>query len=241
MPKENYKYKISIIIASYQSFASIAPSVSSILLQKFPQEDYEIIVIGHGIEINRDTAPLNYIKNVKVIYVERRKRKPYEACRVRNQGIKIAEGKLVFFMHDNVNLIGNDYLDRLWGASNSGKNGVKTTKKVYVYNKDGTINYEKSTEVYGFFAHQDAVPLYYLQQVNGFDEIYDGDHGYDDIDLLRRCEEAGCEFTGNRFNLYSVKHNLASKYRKGMRVSGKNNSGERNRSILYFRGFSEAQ
>lgn len=240
MPESNYNYKISIILATYHSFYSIATSVSSILLQDFPQQDYEIIVIGHGITIDKDTSPLNFVKNVKVFFVERRKRKPYEACKVRNVGINNAEGKLVFFMHDNVNLIGNDYLKRLWQLSDEGEYGVRTTKRVYFYNKDGTINDKESTEAYGFYAHQDAVPLEYLKLVGGFDEIYDGDHGYDDIDLLRRCQAEGCIFVGNQFNLYSVKHNLLNMYRKGSRKT-KNNNGERNKSILYSRGFREAQ
>ena len=198
MPEESYKYKISIILATYHSFYGIATSVSNILLQQFPQDDYEIIVIGHGVHIDKDTSPLNYVKNVKVLFVERRKRKPYEACRVRNHGIEAAEGKLVFFMHDNVNLIGNDYLDRLWGLSENGEKAVRTTKKVYFYNKDGTINIAESTQTYGFYAHQDAVPLKYLKEVNGFDEIYDGDHGYDDLYLMHRCiKDSVCSFLGN--------------------------------------------
>lgn len=234
MPEENsnYPYKFTIILTTYQSFSSIAHSLNNVLLQNFPQDDYEIIAISHGVPDAVSGYLFNTIKqeNLKTINVDRNPEMPYAPCIVRNKGIQKSEGKLVLFLHDNVDLIGSDWLSRMWQQSNEGERAVMTRKIVYRYNKDGT--YRQSNDISGFYAQQDSIPLKYLKMVNGFDEIYDGDNGYDDIDLMKRCQQHGCEFHLDS-NLMSVKHNLRDMYPEQKTIS----NGARNRQILLDRGF----
>lgn len=235
MPEENsnYPYKFSIILTTYQSFSSIAHSLSNILLQDFPKDDYEIIAISHGVPDGVRGHLFSIIKkeNLKTINVDRNPEIPYQPNFVRNKGIQVARGKLVLFLHDNVDLIGSDWLSRMWKQSNEGERAVMTRKMVYRYNKDGTVG--RTDDVAGFYAQQDCIPLKYLKMVNGFDEIYDGDNGCDDIDLMKRCQQLGCEFHLDS-NLMSVKHNLRDMYPEQKTVS----NGARNRQILTERGFS---
>jgi hypothetical protein len=196
-----------------------------------PQKDYEIIAISHGVPDGTAGHLFNLVQNKKILFVPRREDMPYQPCFVRNQGINIAEGKLVLFLHDNVDLIGAGWLRRIWRASNWGKNAVMTRKIVYRYTKNGTI--ARDDDIAGFYAQQDAVPNKYLKIVGGFDEIYDGDNGCDDIDLKKRCEKEGCEFILEQ-DLLSIKHNLRDMYPEQKTVS----NGARNRQILTDRGFS---
>lgn len=233
MPRKNYKFKISIILCTYQSMSSLYHSLSNVLLQNFPQKYYEVIAISHGVPDGTDGYLFNCVQNKKRIFVPVDPDIPYQPNYVRNQGIAQAEGKLVLFLHDNVDLIGNDWLKRLWKSSNMGKNAVYTHKIVYKYQqKDGTIG--RTDEIFGFYAQQDAIPLKFLKQVEGFDERYDGDSGMDDVDLMKRCEQkGGCYFYGDR-DLMSIKHNLRDLFPEQKTVS----NGERNRQIFSDKGFT---
>lgn len=231
MQKESWKYKISIILCTYQSMSSLYHSLNNILLQKMSQKDYEVIAISHGVKDATAGHLFNLIPNKKRIFVPINPDIPYQPNHVRNHGISVAEGKLVLFLHDNVDLIGRNWLQILWRKSKWGKNAVYTHKLLYKYNKDGTI--ERDDDQFGFFAHQDAVPLKFLKQVGGFDEAYDGDSGMDDIDLRYRCQQEGCEFVGTR-DLLSIKHNLRDMYPEQRTVS----NGTRNRDIFANKGFT---
>jgi glycosyltransferase involved in cell wall biosynthesis len=226
MPKGNYKYRISIILTTYQSHASLSHSINNILLQNFNPKYYEIICISHGVPDALSGHIFNLVSNCKRIFVEKTE-KSYEPCRVRNQGIAQAEGKLVLFMHDNVDLIGADWLKRLWQYSINGSRAVMTRKLAIRYNSDGSVG--RIDDVAGFYAHQDAIPLEYLREVGGFDEEYDGDAGMDDVDLMKRCQLQGCSF--HMSDLTSIKHNLRDLYPK--QVTAGNWDGNRNRGIFY--------
>ena len=221
----NYKFKISIILTTYQSMSSLYHSLSNVLLQNFPQKYYEVIAISHGVSDATAGHLFNLVQNSKRLYCERLEDMPYQPNFVRNQGINVAEGKLVLFLHDNVDLIGRDWLGQLWRASKWGKHAVMTRKIVYKYRPDGTSSRED--DISGFYAQQDAIPLKYLKEVGGFDEIYDGDCGCDDVDLQKRCELIGCEFQP-AYDLLSIKHNLRDMYPEQKTVA----SGARNRQIL---------
>jgi len=224
MLAKSYKYKISIILTTYQSFSSLAHSLSNVLLQNFFQRDYEVIAISHGVPDGNKGYLFNLIPNNKTIFVPINPEMPYQPCYVRNQGINVAEGKLVLFLHDNVDLIGRNWLHQLWRDSKFGKRAVTTRKIVYRYSSDGTV--ERDYDIQNFYAQQDAVPLTFLRKVGGFDEIYDGDYGCDDIDLMRRCMLEGCEFYDS--DLVSVKHNLRNMFPEQKPVA----NGLRNRRIL---------
>lgn len=228
MQRKSWKYKISIILCTYQSMSSLYHSLNNVLLQNMPQKDYEVIAISHGVEDGTAGHLFNLFQNHKRIFVPNEEHN-YEPNKVRNQGINVAEGKLVLFLHDNTDLIGNNWLRQIWRKSEWGKHAVYTRKIVYRYQSDGTIG--RMDEIFGFYAQQDVVPLKYLKQVGGFDENYDGDMGMDDVDLMNRCELAGCKFVS--LDLLSIKHNLRDMYPKQKTVS----DGSRNREIFKEKGF----
>jgi predicted glycosyltransferase involved in capsule biosynthesis len=63
-----------------------------------------------------------------------------------------------------------------------------------------------------------------MQKVNGFDESYDGDHGFDDFDLLNRLKAAGCE-------VVEEKELLSYKYKKDNFYMG--SDGLRNEKLYH--------
>lgn len=232
-----YKFKISIVLPTYQSLSSLAHSLSNVLLQDFPEDDYEVILVSHGVDKVLDIFnwPIVKVKHLKTVFVERSPQNPTNSpCVVYNRGIERAEGKLVFLMHDNVDLIGKDYLKKLWEFSNEGERAVMTTKMVYRYNKDGTFGLNKLFS--GFYGQNDAIPLKFLEKVKGYDEVYDGDAGYMDIDLMMRCKKEGCEFFGAPKDFISVKHNI-----KDLFTLPVHRGGARNLKILRDRGFDTTE
>lgn len=206
MPEGRVAPKISVLIATYRGFDAIAEPLKSLGEQAFP--DFEVIVVDHGNppDFYRKLGGLISIMKYPVYYQFVPATEYYAACWARNEGLKICRGDLVFFMHDRSRLTGPDYLERLWKASDEGKRMVGTMKHVHFSEWNGNGMEEKSITALGWFAHQDAAPLHYLRQVGGFDEQFDGGHGYDDIDLFNRIRKIGCNFViDNRLVSHKIK------------------------------------
>lgn len=142
-----------------------------------------------NIEFEKAAAILKIKFPVQYIRIENNKN-TYMACRARNAGLKKCTGDLVFFMHDRAILQGADYLRRLWISSGEGVRGVGT-KKIVKSMLPGTraTDSNKETVTAGWYAHQDAAPLKYLQMVGGFDECVPAGQNVDCLDNTIRIED----------------------------------------------------
>jgi glycosyltransferase involved in cell wall biosynthesis len=213
---------ISILIATFRGINAISWPLSQIASQRLESiPSVELVVVDHG----NPPEFGQYVKRHEVLYqidsfkfISLYPSDTYKACYARNMGIMSCTKSLVFFMHDYTTLEGEDYLARIWEASQQGKRAVGTHK--IVHEPDGGT----TTVVTGFFAHQDAVPLEYMQKVNGFDESFDGDHGFDDLDLLNRIKAAGCE-------VVEEKELVSYKYKKEDFYMG--SDGKRNENLFH--------
>ena len=236
MPRKRSK-KLSILLCTYQNEHAVIPSLFELSKQNLPRSQYEIILVGDGVDL-LECARRNNIE--KYIYVDN-PNNLYHPNRVRNEGIKQCEGKLVFLLHDNIfDLQGTDYLQKLWRLSEKG------TKAVYTANCVKTFAFDENHKIIltntmaanptGFYAHQDAVPLHYLRKVMGFDEMFDGDKGYDDKDLEKRLIQIGCEFVDGG-ELTSVKYNMREIWR-AQEFPNTSKTGSRNADIIVSRNDS---
>jgi len=82
--------KVSIIIPAYNAQNTIRKSVDSALNQKFPKEDFEVIVINDGSTDETSEILKKYDKKIKVI---NQRNKGF--LKAANHGFRIAEGKYV--------------------------------------------------------------------------------------------------------------------------------------------------
>lgn len=185
-------------MATYRGFHTLRDPLLSLIGQHHSFSDFEVVLVDNspphkGMEFGRAASLMRLNFPLKYVHIPN-PGDVYMACKARNEGLKACIGDLVFFMHDRTFLHGMDYLKRLWVASKQGVRGVGTMKIVKSLGANVKYGLAQDVRTTGWFAHQDAAPLKYLRMVDGFDESFDGDHGYDDLDLYMRMSALGCEF-----------------------------------------------
>jgi len=186
--------KISVLLCTYRPYPSTKPCFDSLDKQDFGS--FEVLLVSQTSGLSKHIGEHAYPVHYKTFHSDG----TYRPCRVRNYGIYICEGKLVFFLHDFTSLDDKDFLTKVWEMSQDASRGVSTKYSVIepasmeelARCMNGNREGLKQWYVTGFTCCSDAVPLVYLKEVNGFDEEFDGGHGYDDFDLKRRLEKAGC-------------------------------------------------
>lgn len=91
----------SIIIPTYNRFEEIKKCLIDFENQNFPQKDYEIIIIDDG-STDKSFSKLNTLKNTLKNNIRIFKKKNRGPASARNFGIRIARGKYILFIDDDM-------------------------------------------------------------------------------------------------------------------------------------------
>ena len=112
--------KISVIIPIYNAEEFLAECIDSILNQSF--SDFELLLIDDKSTDSSREICLDYAaKDRRIIFFANEENRG-QAIR-RNQGIREAKGEYITFI-DSDDFVANDYLEKLWGASEPQKADV---------------------------------------------------------------------------------------------------------------------
>lgn len=111
-----YKYKISVIIPSYNPGRYLFACLDSLMNQTFPKADFEVIIILNGCYepyFNQITEYIQYniLKTWRLIHTE-----TSGVSNARNIGISIAQGEYLTFVDDD-DIISPNYLKELYSVS----------------------------------------------------------------------------------------------------------------------------
>ncbi len=204
--------KVSIIIPSKDHPEVLRRCIRSI--RKFTQyTNYEIIVVDNGSNLDNKMLYEEILKAHECIYV-------YEPCefnfsKMCNIGEKKAKGSYLLFLNDDIEMIQEDWLNRMLGQAQLEHVGAVGAKLFYpestVIQHSGISNILEGPS-HDFLKQEDTCPLYFgfnvvdrnviavtgaclllsktkFKKVGGFDEAYPV--AYNDIDLCFKLHEVG--------------------------------------------------
>lgn len=101
LPQSSDKYKISVIIPTYNRSKNLEYTINSLLNQTVDRSDFEIVVADDG--SSDDTFQLfkkfSEVANIRYVYQED---KGYRPASVRNLGIKVASGTYCLFIDSGI-------------------------------------------------------------------------------------------------------------------------------------------
>ena len=92
-----YKYDMSIIIPVYNNEKYIEKCIESIMVQEYDLNKIQVIIINDGSKDNSLKVCQDLSKKYKQIKLIDQKNQG--ASVARNNGIKVAEGKYIMFLH----------------------------------------------------------------------------------------------------------------------------------------------
>ena len=204
--------KVSIIIPSKDHPEVLRRCIRSI--RKFTQfTNYEIIVVDNGSNADNKMTYEEISKAHECIYV-------YAPCefnfsKMCNMGAKRAKGSFMLFLNDDIEIIQEDWLNRMLGQAQLRHVGAVGAKLYYpestIIQHCGISNIVEGPS-HDFLKQQDTVPYYFgfnavdrdviavtgaclllskskFKKINGFDETFPV--AYNDVDLCFKLHEAG--------------------------------------------------
>lgn len=135
-PGENDMKKITVIIPTYRPHYYLWECLDSIVMQSFPKEDFEVILVLNGCKEPYHSQILSYIEKhseVQWNYVQT------DQCGVsnaRNMALDVAKGEYITFIDDD-DFVSSSYLQELYEKSSQNTVGVCYPLSFV----DGTTNY----------------------------------------------------------------------------------------------------
>jgi polysaccharide pyruvyl transferase CsaB len=113
------KFKASVIICTYHRGPKLVDSIRSVAEQRFPQSDYELIIVNND---PKDGSVAEAVTTIRQAYFRdhpdhlRLILCPYPGLsNARNAGISEAQGEVLCFIDDDA-LAQEDWLENIWGA-----------------------------------------------------------------------------------------------------------------------------
>ena len=212
----NYKCttnpKISIIIPSKDNYKILERCVKT-LVDLTSYQNYEIIIVDNGSndENKSKYAELCKKNSAKYIY----EKMEFNFSKMCNLGVQKASGEYYLFLNDDIEIINNEWLERMLGQAMLPHSGAVGAKLLYPNSTkiqhDGIINIENGP-CHAFLGYDDKNIYYFgrnrltynyvavtaaclliradkFNQIGGFDE--DLRVAYNDVDLCFKLVEAG--------------------------------------------------
>ena len=135
-----YKYKLSVIIPTYNSSNTIGRLIHSLINQDF--KDFEIIFIDDKSKDNTLEIIKNTIKNKNLSYQIILNKSNKGPGYSRNIGIKFSKGKYLVFV-DSDDIINFNHLSSLYYSLKNNDTESVFTKGVKLDGKDKLFNFQK--------------------------------------------------------------------------------------------------
>jgi len=147
---------VSIVIPTYENFEGLLGALESIYSQTY--ENYEIIVINDGSSDKR-YKEYKFDKDIKLVSLAKNsvEEKGYFSDSIRNEGIKIANGKYIAFLDDDDYWL-QDKLERQINILETSEHRMAcseaySSKGVYQKNEPGQLyirelNYKELSKIY---------------------------------------------------------------------------------------------
>ena len=241
---------VSIVIPAFNSSSTLGMTIDSCLLQDYPKDRFEVIVVDDGSTDN--TADL--VKKFPVKYLYQKKSGPAQA---RNNGWRGSKGEWVCFIDADC-IPSKDWASRLVGHAD--KHGVGAVAGSYdaegsVFLLDKFIHHEirfrhSGMPIYinSFGTYNVTIKRDVLEELKGFDPLYSHASG-EDSDLSYRIIKAGHRIYFEKRALVSHKNILklrkyiAVQFRHGywrMRLYRKNITMIARDEYGYWKDFVEA-
>jgi glycosyltransferase involved in cell wall biosynthesis len=182
--------KISVIVPTYNRVSLLEKTLVALVGQKFPANDFEIIVCDDGsTDSTRELVRIfskNY-KNPEIVYLHQKNRGPAAA---RNLGIKESKASIIAMTDDDCQP-DRDWLKTIWqGFQANSKavalSGITYTKKDKITPFTHQID---NSEPWSFPTCNLACQKILLEKINGFDEKFPFTN--EDADLSWRIEAEG--------------------------------------------------
>lgn len=195
---------VSIIIPTYNRLADLIICLTSVFKQNF--DSFEVIVVDDCSTDNTKQALEKVGFLEKVVYLHNPKR--VGVSRTKNNGIKVAKGRYLWFLDSDAEAVGSDCLEILYKTMESnaslgsvGCELLKTSIGLEVREHSFFINniaypldsVDKDKLIFcdylatcNCFVRADLV-----KQLGGFNEYYF--YGYEDAELGKRLQNLGCK------------------------------------------------
>ena len=109
---------ISVIIPTYKPKAYLWECLDSLIIQSFPKEDFEVILVLNGCDEPYKSAIENYISTkMQRMNINFINTKQGGVSNARNLGLDVARGKYITFIDDD-DYISSSYLQDLFNIAN---------------------------------------------------------------------------------------------------------------------------
>jgi len=219
---------ISVIIPSYKdgknNFETLKKTIKSVKKQNYP--NLEIIVVVDG---SKDGTE-EFVKNQKIKYIINKKN--LGLAKSLNKGIKISKGEIVITLHSDIELVGDDWIEKIVKIFKNPKIAGGTGNPIPKFDKRPSILERVNLYFVGAYGTRkvkciiqkgmlankcDAYKKSVLKKIGYFNERYKVSG--EDLDLALKIKKAGykmvlvpdCKFI---MNLSPIQNNLIKNCKK---------------------------
>ncbi|NLG17382.1 MAG: glycosyltransferase [Fibrobacter sp.] len=192
---------ISIVIPTFKRQSSLERLLTSINLQDYPKDKFEVIVVDDHSGENLDPIIRNYQKNLNVRWViSKVKGRPG----ARNTGVAEAIGRIIIFLDDDME-VEPSFFEAHEKSHNQGLCVVSgcikaAAKYTGLWNtvidsrfdlRDDKLNINRPQSFTSVFTGNMSVLKKTFNRMNGFDEVTFSYYGGEDFDFGIRCIQEG--------------------------------------------------
>jgi len=194
--------KVSVIIPTYNQKEILAKTLDYLILQDYPKEQYEIIVVDDGsTDATQEMVKSKMRPKIGLRYLYQKQRGPHFA---RNLGIEKARGEIIIFVDSDIFTPPNFISEHVTFHQKFGDVVVSgpTVRTDRLDNVFGDINRRKVKKWLfdfsgpSFITSNLSVKRKFLIRVGGFDEEFTG-FGWHDWELGLRLKKLGLKAKGN--------------------------------------------
>lgn len=177
----------SVIIPTHNRKNVLSKCIKAIDNQNYQANKYEIIIINDGSTDDTDEFIKSIETKAKLRYKYQKQSGPSKA---RNEGIRIADGKYIVFIDDDI-IVTPDFLDAHIKAQKKEEKIIVQGPVIYTNNLDNPQEEEMKITDYSraYFATGNvSIKKKYLEKVGFFNETFT-EYGWEDLELGRRLKK----------------------------------------------------
>lgn len=204
--EEMFGKKVSVIIPTYEK--NLAEPLNALKLQAY--KNFEVIITDDGSR--------NYTRDCDKYYWQ--KNKGYRLNSIRNAGAKMADGEILLYTDGDIVLIGEDFIERIVKWHKEHPRSIATFQRIRRFSDKLIADNKQPMEKqwHNFSGGMFSIEKEVFDEVGEWDEEYNGDYGWDDIDFAYRAIQKGIPIIVEKsFEVYHIEHPPTNKH-----ITGKN-------------------